>query len=758
MIYHKKSVMLMICLLSLSVSCMKTAKTVFVENGKSDYIIVLSESASPSERYAADELQKTVKKMSGCTLPIVLASTVPQTKRIFIGQSDLTTPLIQDVDIKSMGDEEFLIRTIGEDLLIIGGHKRGTMYGVFTFLENLGCRWYTADVIKIPEKKTLFINEISELQKPAFEYRMTFFTEAFDRTWATHNKINGYRADLPPKVGGKVKYAKGYFGHTFYTLVPPEKYFKTHPEYFSLVNGKRVNERGQICLSNPDVLKVAIKEIEKWIKEDPDANIISITQNDWEDWCECDKCKALDEKEESHSATVVTFVNAIAEVLGEKYPDKFFDTFAYTYTQKPPKALKVRDNVIIRLCHMQPSCDAHALTECERNVDYVKHLRAWSKKGGKMYVWHYVTDFSHYLLPFPNFNAIRKDIPFYYREGVDGLFCQGATPQNGGAENAELRSYVLAKMLWDPFINVDVVIDDFLQGVYGKAAKPIRDYFNMMHKIVEKQDIHFNLFSNPDDGGYLTPDVINKAHKHFNKAEKLVANDPDILFRVQKAHLPVYYADLWFQGQNQIYNQAPVDQEMLTIFKDLVAKNSIINQSERSKMTSFLQTLSSDCRFVRNLKIIGPFAAPKARLLKTAQPPEKEIDYSKEYRGVADVKVVWRNWTEKDGLYVDFTKAFNPDSIGVAYGLCYIQSPKVFSTQLGIGSNDGVRVYLNDKLIHDNIVLRKATPNTDMLSATLKKGWNKVLVKVDQIGGGWGMYLSIIDPERILSFSTKKPD
>ena len=86
---------------------------------------------------------------------------------------------------------------------------------------------------------------------------------------------------------------------------------------------------------------------------------------------------------------------------------------------------------------MQPSCDAHALTECERNVDYVKHLRAWSKKGGKMYVWHYVTDFSHYLLPFPNFNAIRKDIPFYYREGVDGLFCQGATPQNGGAENAD---------------------------------------------------------------------------------------------------------------------------------------------------------------------------------------------------------------------------------------------------------------------------------------------------------------------------------
>jgi hypothetical protein len=755
--YFKKSAIFMICLLLLSFSCMRTTKTVFIENGKSDYVIVLSESASPSERYAADELRKTVEKMSGCTLPIVLAAKAPLTKRIFIGQSFLTDQLIDDVDEKALEDEEFFIRTIGGDLFIIGGQKRGTMYGVFTFLEKyFDCRWYTADVVKIPKKKTLFVYAINDQQKPAFEYRMTFFTEAFDRTWATHNKINGYGADLPSNVGGKVKYAKGHLGHTFYALVPPEKYFKTHPEYFSLVNGKRASERGQICLTNPDVLKVAIKEIEEWIKQDPDANIVSITQNDWEGWCECENCKALDEKEKSHSGTVVAFVNAIAEAFADKYPDKLFDTFAYTYTQKPPKNLTVRDNVIIRLCHMQPSCDAHALTECERNADYVDHLRGWSEKGGKMYVWHYVTDFSHYLLPFPNFNAIRKDIPFYYKEGVDGLFCQGATPENGGAENAELRSYVLAKMLWDPSVNVVEIINDFLQGVYGKAAGPIRDYFNMMHKITEKPGIHFNLFSNPDDGGYLTPDVIKKAHEYFYKAEKRAENIPETLARVQKAHLPVYYADLWFQRQNQIHSQEPVDQDMLATFKELVAKNGIINQSERSKMTSFLQTLSSDCRFVRDLKIIGPFDAPKAILLKTEQPPESEIDFNKEYRGVAGVKVAWRDWTKKDGLYVDFIKAFDPDSVGIAYGLCYIQSPEEFLTQLGIGSNDGVRVYLNDKLVHENIVLRKATPNTDMVNVTLKKGWNKVLVKVDQIGGGWGLYLSVIDPEQKLLFGTKE--
>ncbi|NOY61128.1 MAG: DUF4838 domain-containing protein [Calditrichaeota bacterium] len=750
------AILLLGCLLVFS--CLQNPKILLVREGQSDYVIVISDNASPSEKYAAKELQKTIEKTSDNKMPIVSVTNAPNTKRIFIGQSSLTDSLLSKTYTDNMSGEEFFIRTVGRDLLIVGGRKRGTMYGVFTFLEDyLGCRWYTADVIKIPQKTTLSIPSINVRQKPAFEYRMPFYTEAFDRTWATHNKVNGYGADLPPEVGGKVKYAKGYFGHTFYTLVPPEKYFKKHPEYFSLVRGKRVKDRGQLCLTNPDVLKIAIREIEEWLCEDPDANIISITQNDWEDWCECDSCKALDEREGSHSAAVVAFVNAIADSLGEKYPDKYFDTFAYTYTQKPPESLKVGDNVIIRLCHMQPSCDSHPLQECERNAKYVKHLREWRKKGGKLYVWHYVTDFSHYLMPFPNFNAIRKDIPFYYREGVSGIFCQGDAANGGGGEWAELRSYVLAKLLWNPNIDVDAVIDDFMQGVYGKAAPPIRRYFDMLHKIVRNPEMHFNLFSEPDEVGYLTPKLLKKSHAYFAKAEKLVAGDSVKFAKVKLAHLPVYYADLWFQAQRQINNNQPVDQAMVDTFKQIVAENGIEYHSEQANVEAFLKTLSPEFRFVHDFNIIGPFDCPKASGLETVLPPENEINFSKEYRGVAGVKVVWQKWKEENGAYVDFTKAFEPDSIGVAYGLCYIYAPREFSTQLGIGSNDGVRVFLNDKLIHDNKVLRKATPNTDMIDVTLREGWNKVLIKVDQIGGNWGMYFSVADAEKLLSFSTDKP-
>lgn len=735
-------------------ACSQPNALILVQAGRSDFVIVLAGDASPSEQHAARDFQKHIQQMSGTTLPILPLADAPQSYRIFIGANPLTDSLLPGVKME-FGDEEFLIRTAGTDLFLLGGKKRGTMYGVVSLLEKYwGCRWYTQEVSRIPAQSTLRLPEINERQRPAFEYRMPFFTEAMKTDWAIHNKINGFGADLPPEVGGQVKYAKNYLGHTFYALVPPEKYFARHPEYFSMVKGKRVGDRAQLCLTNPGTRQAAIQQIETWLQEDPEARIVSITQNDWEDWCECPECQALDEREGSHAASLVAFVNAIADSLGPKYPDILFDTFAYTYTQKPPRTLKVRDNVIIRLCHMQPSCDAHPLIACALNTDYVQHLREWRQKGGKLYVWHYVTDFSHYLLPFPNFNAIREDIPFYWREGVDGVFCQGNSAEGGGGEWAELRAYVLAKLLWNPETDVDAVIDDFLQGVYGAAAKPIRQYFDLIHAQVQSPEMHFNLFSNPDEVGYLTPELIAKYHARFDEAEQRVADSPEILARVEKARLPVYYADLWFQGQRQILGQATVDSVMFVKFKRLVARNGIRHQSERSEMRSFLQVLSSECRFIRQLKIIGPFDAPKSNLLGTAQPPESEIDFTQTYAGVAGVAVNWRDWTDKGGAYVDFTKIFSPDSIGVAYALCYLHAPREFSTQLGIGSNDGVRVFLNDQLVHDHAALRKATPNSDIVKVQFDPGWNKLLIKIDQIGGGWGLYLSVFDSNKVLTFST----
>ena len=728
-------------------------KIQLVKDGRSDYVIVLSRIASPSEEYAALDLQKVIEEICGCKIPLVRSPEVQSGKRIFIGSSLYVDSLLADMDIAAFGDEEFVIRTVADDIVIAGGPLRGTMYGVFTFLEKyLGCRWYTAEVKKIPKAKFIALPVIDDRQKPAFEYRETYYTEAQDRYWATHNKVNSSSADLPEEVGGRIAYANGHFVHTFYQLLPPEKYFRRHPEYFSLVNGKRVGERGQLCLTNPDVLRIAIREVEKWIKENPDARIVSISQNDWEGYCECENCRQIDEQEGSHAATVVRFVNAIADALGKKYPHIYFDTLAYTYTQTPPKTLRARDNVIIRLCHMAPSCDSHPLATCPLNADYVRDLQGWRQKAKNIYVWHYVTNFHGYLIPFPNFNAIRQDIPFYQQNGVKGIFCQGNSARGGGGEFAELRSFVLAKLLWDPTIDVDAVIDDFMSGVYGRAAEPIRAYFDFLHKLAAQPDMHFDLFTDPDKLGYLTPKTLAKAHDYFGRAEALVADQPSVLARVRLAHLPVYTADLWFQGQAHMNRDADIDATTLATFKQIVEDNGIQYYREGGTIEAFLQAISTDYRFVRSWKVIGPFDCPLGRGLQTVLPPERELRFDKTYTGVAGVPVKWQVWPYPDSAYIDFVRIFEPDSFGVAYALTFIRSSQKLTTKLGVGSNDGVRVWVNDRLVHDNPILRQAAPNQDIVPVTLRKGWNKILVKVDQAGLNWGLYFNVYDPDKKLVF------
>ena len=728
---------------------------VLIEKGESPYSIVLSEKASPSEEFAAAELQTTLAEITGYALPVVSGEKNFSGRAIHVGQSAKTDSLMAG-DPVAFEDEEFLIRTMGEDLLIVGGKQRGTMYGVFTFLEDyLGCRWYTDEVAVIPKKETVLVPRMEDRQKPAFEYRSVYYKHALDQSWSVRHKINGFHANVTPEMGGKIKYANGGFGHTFTSLVPPDKYYDEHPEYFSLVKGKRVKDRGQLCLTNKDLLKTVIGEIDTWLTREPDAKIVSITQNDWENYCECENCKRLDEQEGSHSGSLIAFVNSVADSLKDKYPDVYFDTFAYTYTQTPPQSLSVRDNVIVRLCHMRPSCDSHPLEACEQNADYMRDLNTWSRKGGKVYIWHYVTNFNHYQMPFPNFNSIKKDFSTYQNAGVSGLFCQGNAQDKAG-EMAGLRAYVLAKLLWNPATEVDKVIEEYVQAVYEEAAPPILEYLKMMHDLAAKPDRHFDLFSHPNEVGYLGEEVLDKADWYFEEAKKLVADKPGVLKRVNKEHMTIYYTRVWLQmrGLRPVKEGDIVDKDLFTTFKKLAEENEVHFKAEGQSMDNFLEGLSENHHYVRNFKILGPFWVKGDGLLPHILPVEKEkvIDVQKSYQAAGGNALTWQDWKKEDGLYVDFKKAFSapPDSTGIAYALCYVESPEKFATRLGVGSNDGVRVYLNDRIIHDNPASRPAFVNSDIVEATFEKGRNKLLIKVDQKGAGWGLYLSIIDPERKL--------
>jgi hypothetical protein len=514
---------------------------VLVHDGTSAYTICISQQASPSEKRAAGELQRFLEEMSGARLPIVTDDQGPQGPIVFVGRSVLTDRLEIDIPLDKLGPEGFELRTAGKHLVIAGGRQRGTMYGVYTFLEKLGCRWFTPEVSRIPRLRTIELSPLAEVQTPAFEYREPYFTEAWDKDWAARNKTNGHFPRLDESTGGKIQYFP--FVHTFYKMIPPEKYFKDYPEYFSLIDGKRRVEQGQLCLTNPEVLELGVKTVLDWIGHHPEATIFSVSQNDWEGWCECQNCRRVEQEEGgTHSGPILRFVNALAEEIEKKHPDKLIDTLAYWYSEDPPAKARPRRNVRIRLCPIG-ACEAHPYEQCARNAYFMKNLEAWSGITSQLYIWHYNTNFSHYLLPFPDFDELAADLPMYRRHGVVGLFLEGGYAPGGGAENAELRSYVMAKLLWDTRANVEKLVKEFHDAYYGKSAGLMLEYFDLLHGEVRMPPRglgqHLWIYGVPD----YSDQLLSRARDLFRRAEQTAENEA-VRGRIQRARLSIDYLDL----------------------------------------------------------------------------------------------------------------------------------------------------------------------------------------------------------------------
>lgn len=520
------------------------------QNHKTSYKIVLSREASPAERHAAEELKSFLFQITSAVFPICFTDESTDDNEILVGNSSRLQEIGCTIDFPSLGREGFVLKTIGNRLIIAGGKPRGTLYAAYTFLEDaLGCRWFTSTVSRIPKRCCVALPQLDDKQVPVLEYRDPFVLGNLDTDWHSRNKSNTMHAPLSDNKGYKVDYYP--FVHTFDALVPVAEYFDTHPEYFSEVNGVRIKERTQLCLSNPDVLRISIERVREWIHTHPKISIVSISQNDWANPCQCDKCRAIDEREESNAGSLIHFVNQIAEALENEFPEIAFDTLAYQYTRKAPKSIRPRDNVIVRLCSIE-CCFSHPLSECDHiasfgSRDWVRKgfandLRDWAKVCNRLHIWDYTTNFAHYLNPFPDFKVLQPNIKFFIENHVTGIFEEGNNSLGEGGELNALRQYVLAKIMWNPDVDVDVIIGEFLTGVYGMAARHMRQYFDLIHSQVEGANVHMGIYDSPMSS-YLNSDMLDEADKIFDQAE-LLADDDEVLARVRLARFSVRYVRL----------------------------------------------------------------------------------------------------------------------------------------------------------------------------------------------------------------------
>jgi hypothetical protein len=539
----------------------KAQELTLVKNGKSNYKIIIPENPEVQEVHAAKVLQDYLYQISGSHLPVVHDDAIPETHEILIGK--VNRPGLAEIPFDKLGLDGLYIHNTGQKLIITGGPKKGIIYGVYTFLEKyLDCRKYTSSVEVIPKKKTIKIGPIEDMEIPIFSFREVFYQDVYDPEYMDWHKLHSFegRGTSPTDWGLWV--------HTFHNLLDPKEYGESNPEYFSFYGGERhpglipswdgkgVQPKSQLCLTNPDVLEIVCENLKAAMDKNPEARYWSVSQNDNVNYCQCEHCAALDAKYAAYAphekmyathghqypalgmGSMLSFINKVAD----RFPDKIISTLAYQYTRVPPKGIIPRKNVNIMLCSIESTRNEPMETG---DPAFSSDLEGWGKLTDNIMVWDYTIQFSNLVSPFPNLRTLQPNLQFLRKNRVSAVFEQGNI-QSGG-EFAELRAYLLAKLLWDPDLEFEKEMDGFLYTYYGKAANHIKQYLELLHDHNHSnKGRKLSIFGSPvqEKDSYLTPELIQVYNAIFDKAEKAVRKSPELLSRVKSARLPVNYAML----------------------------------------------------------------------------------------------------------------------------------------------------------------------------------------------------------------------
>ncbi|MBQ9747666.1 MAG: DUF4838 domain-containing protein [Clostridia bacterium] len=489
--------------------------------GESDFHIVNHQYSDETVRYAASELQKYLLRSTGAVVPYFSDRCPMRGPEIRIGAGVRGETEAE----ASLGEEGFCIRAAGEHITITGGGSRGVLYGVYRFLELFcGFQCFCAGVETVRTCETLEITLEEIRETPAFEFRDAYFRRAFDGDFCAKNRLNSSLADLSVAKGGRMKWFN--FHHSFRDLVPENTYFDTHPEYFSEIDGKRVRN-SQLCLTNPEVLRIAERTLREWIVKNPECRVFSVAQNDNRNRCTCDACMRVEAEEGSPSGPIIRFVNQLADNIRTDHPGVILHTFAYQYSLPAPKKAVARDNVIVRLCSISCRFDRPFEVSAAENPSgeeaiFVNALRDWREHASRLYVWDYAVNFRNYLQPFLHLHTLAENIRFFRRIGIRGVLEQGNFAYGGGAAQDDLKSYLISKLLWDPDTDVDAAIGRYCESVYGaRAGALIGEYIALAERAYEGHPL--TIYQHPD-APWLSDDFVDRAEHLFRRAMTVAEN------------------------------------------------------------------------------------------------------------------------------------------------------------------------------------------------------------------------------------------
>ncbi len=644
----------------LFMSCQNKGELNLSKATESDFQIVTS--SDSLSQTAASELQYYFKEV--LDVDIAISNTSAKNKnQICIGNEFLTEERQKQVD--SLKEDGFIIVNENNTIHLAGKNGKSNLYAAYAFIdEYLGCKMLTATEYFIPQKKKLVLPVMDKVYEPDFSFRRLLTPGRFDekfRNWHRLEELDDW----------------GMFVHTFRHLLPPEEYYEAHPEYFSLVNEQRLQD-GQLCLSNPEVIKTLTENLGKRMAEKPNKKYWSVSQNDAIQNCECDQCRALDEKFGSVSGTYIHMANQIAEA----YPDKQISTLAYQFTRSAPTNIQLAENVNVMFCSIE--CNrSMPLTEDMGNSQFVQDLEDWSALTNNIFVWDYVVQFKNYLTPFPNFHVLQPNLQLFKEHNIPMMFEQGS---NGTwSDFIELKQYLLAQLLWDTDIDVDECTHDFIDMYYGPAAKFIKSYFEMTHEALESkaEETFLDIYGFPQSyvKAHLSPERLPIYLKILDKAEQTVAHDSIYLKRVLRTRLPFDFSYLdialnagfespsFFKNEN---GQKEIDSSMLHRL-DRMVTNSQLTTATTINERSFKTTAYRDYALAKIKRMSGRNLAATANI-SSATPYSPKYDVGG-LKGLTDNRLggldFHFNWLGFEGedmqLDIDFGESQTFDHINMHF-------------------------------------------------------------------------------------------
>lgn len=642
-----------------------------VKDNKSDYVIIVSKSASQSDITAAEYLQEYIFKSTGVVVPSLKETEQHNQNVISIGNTLLLSKT-KNKTKESYQEDEFQIFADGNNLFFVGGTDKGTIYGVIEFIEKyLNSYVLAPDVEIVAELNEILIPENINLNdKPYNVFRN------INGSFVDNEKYkNWMRLDNVYEVFGN-----NYYVHTFNNLIPWEKYYKLYPDLYAYYNDKHFPT--QLCLSNPEVLNRAITKLKHEMFKQPDRKYWSVSQNDNDSYCKCEKCTRTIEKEGSPSGLLLQFVNKIAA----EFPDKVISTLAYSYTRKAPKYTKPAKNVQIVLCTIELN-RSMPIAEDPSSASFVEDIKQWSALTDNIMIWDYTVDFAHFSYPFPNLHVLQPNIKFFNEYNVKSHFQQTNTLI--GHEMSELKSYLISRLLWNPDINFDSTKQVFIEKYFGDASKYILEYVNTLEKELLKSGDKLNIYEHPTshENTIYSEKNLKYYNKLFDKAEKAVKNNPYIYQRVKVARLPIQYTVMeigkkhllgkrgWYNKKNKDYI---IKEEMLAVLDDFynTCKNNNVRNLNESRLTP-KKYYDMTMRFLRiytkdNLAFEKKLTSTVAASAKYSKGDVQLLTNG--VRGSNDYNVHWIGWENEDTkLILDLEKNVSFDSITIS-SMYYPQS------------------------------------------------------------------------------------